>query len=182
MASVSRKISRTCSPCRAQSCSSGHLVLVKELAKGWGLGWESHSHYPCHCEKCLLSLRGFQKCVFRPVCYSYHSCGPAKSKASSGAERRDEQLDWSVCRAQLEQAGWRGSSAHSSADAHTHIHTHAHAHTQVSLAHLLSTRLAQWGKTIPPTQTWSTTIKIFLTQWLPKQTCLHWHSSILIIN
>lgn len=132
MASVRRKISRTCSPCRAQSCSSGHLVLVKELAKGWGLGWESHSHYPCHCEKCLLSLRGFQKCVFRPVCYSYHSCGPAKSKASSGAERRDEQLDWSVCRAQLEQAGWRGSSAHSSADAHTHTYTRTRSHTSLS--------------------------------------------------
>lgn len=52
-----------------------------------------------------------------------------------------------MCRAQLEQAGWRGSSAHSSAE-----HTHT-VHTQVSLAQLLPARLAQWGKTIPPTQT-----------------------------
>lgn len=126
-------MSHTCSPCRAESWSSGHLVSVKELAEGWGLGWKSHLHYPCHCEKSLLSLQGVQKCVFHPVCYSYHSCGPAKSKASSVAQRRDELLDWSVCRTQLEQAGWRGSSAHSSAAECTHALTHTRAHTHKSL-------------------------------------------------
>lgn len=50
--------------------------------------WESQSQCPCHSEKCLLSLQSSQKCVFHSARHSFHSCETTKSKASSGAQRR----------------------------------------------------------------------------------------------
>lgn len=146
-------------------------MLLKALATGGDLRWESHSHYPCHSEKSLLSVRGFEKCVSRPVPYSYHSCGPAKSKASSGANRRGKLLDWSMCRPQLEQAAWWGSSAHSSAE-------RTHTYTQVSSA---AHRAGPVGQNDPSYPNMSHHIKIFLTQWLPKQSSSLWCSQVLSI-
>lgn len=142
-----KKKSQTCSLGTAWS-QSEHLVLVKDLEVGWGLGWKSYSHYPSQYEKSLLSVRGVQTCVSSPVFYSYQWCGQGIIRSEQ--EERAAGLGSVPCWSRL------------TASLHTAVRTHTHKYTQVFLAHLVPTGLALWGKMIPPTQTCSTTMKIFL--------------------
>lgn len=83
--------------------------------------------------------------------YSYHSSGSAKSKASSGAGRRDEFLEWSLWQSPV-GAGWlTGRFSLMLSRMHSNTQTRTHAHSHITPAHLLPTGLAQWGKIIPPT-------------------------------